>query len=229
MLWRVVRRRLRRTATRPHPGGITLASRSDTPTSQTPATRRGQRTRLKLLEASEKVFGERGYEQASIVDITREAGVAQGTFYIYFNSKQAVFTELVLELGSRLRQKLAESTENLEDRLEVEQAGFIAFLSFVQEHRNLYRIVRQAEFVDEELYRSYYVKLAEGYAKGLRSAMRKKQVRSLDPEALAYSLMGIFDFLGMRWVLWEGKMPPKKVLNDVFEFVARGLARPEER
>ena len=53
-----------------------------------PATSRGQRTRNKLLDAAEQVFGEQGYEKASIVEITRTAGVAQGTFYVYFESKK---------------------------------------------------------------------------------------------------------------------------------------------
>lgn len=192
---------------------------------QDPPTARGQRTRAKLLSAAEKVFGENNYEHASIVDITREAGVAQGTFYVYFASKHAIFAELVDELGARLRRQLAASVEGIDDRLEVERAGLHAFLLFVQEHRNLYKIVRQAEFVDEGIYRAYYEKIASGYRQGLRTAMKKGQLEKLDPEAIAWALMGIFDFLGMRWVLWEERMPPKKVLDDVFDFIARGLAR----
>lgn len=189
-----------------------------------PATTRGQRTRQKILAAAEEVFGERGYEAASIVDITRSAGVAQGTFYLYFPSKKAVFAELVDELGAMLRRTLAAAVVELDDRLAVERAGLQAFLVFVQQHKNLYRIVRQAEFVDEELYRAYYRRLAKGYEEGLARAMKAGQVRKLDPEAVAFALMGIFDFLGMRWVLWEGKLPPKRVLDDVFALVRQGLA-----
>jgi len=189
-----------------------------------PTTARGQRTRQKLLEAAEEVFGTRGYDSASIGDITRTAGVAQGTFYLYFPSKQAVFAELVRELGNMLRRTLTDSVRGIDDRMQIERAGFEAFLKFVQEHKNLYRIVRQAEFVDEELYRDYYRRIAEGYREGLARAMRGGHMRKLDPEAVAYALMGIFDFCGMRWVLWEGKLPPKKVLDDVFALIREGLA-----
>ena len=170
------------------------------------------------------MFGEQGYERASIVDITRAAGTAQGTFYVYFESKKAVFVELVRELGHGLRSNLAQAIEGLTDRLDVEREGFRAFLSFVEKHRNMYRIIRQAEFVDEELYRDYYLRMAEGYKKGLRSAMRKGEFKKLDPEAIAYALMGIFDFIGMRWVLWEESLPSEKVMRDVFSFIAHGLA-----
>jgi AcrR family transcriptional regulator len=188
-----------------------------------PATARGQRTRQKVLDAAEEVFGTRGYEAASIVDITRAAGIAQGTFYLYFPSKKAVFAELVGELGAKLRRTLAASVVGLDDRLAVERAGLHAFLDFVREHRNLYRIIRQAEFVDEALYRDYYSKLAEGYRQGLAKAMTRRQIRKLDPEAVAYALMGMFDFLGMRWVLWENKLPPQRVLDDVFSLIRSGL------
>ena len=107
--------------------------------------------------------------------------------------------------------------------MQVEEAGFEAFLEFIQEHRHLYQIVRQAEFVDEALYRSYYTKLAEGYANGLRAAMSDGEFETLDPDAIAFALMGIFDFIGMRWVLWEGQVPPPEVRRDVLAFLGRGL------
>ncbi|MEM6290951.1 MAG: TetR/AcrR family transcriptional regulator [Myxococcota bacterium] len=190
-----------------------------------PATARGQRTRTRLLEAAEQIFGEQGFERASIVDITRAARVAQGTFYVYFESKRVIFTELVETLGRTLRRRLAEAVEGIEGRVERDRAGFSAFLVYVAEHQHLYRIVRQAEFVDEALYRDYYRRLAEGYVRALQPDIEAGRVDDLDPEAIAYAMMGIFDFLGMRWALWEGRMPPEHVLDDVFRFLGKGLAR----
>lgn len=193
-----------------------------------PATARGQRTRQKLLDAAETVFGRLGYERASIVEITRTAGVAQGTFYVYFRSKKVVFVELVWELNRKLRTSLRQATDALvdPDRIELERTGAITYLRFVQEHRNLYRIVRQAEFVDEELYREYYRQLSAGYRKGLQAAMERGEIRPLDPEALVYMMMGILDFVGMRWVLWEGRMPSDEVLDDMLAFIRDGM-RPD--
>lgn len=76
-----------------------------------PTTARGQATRRRLLDAAQAVFGARGFERASIVDVTRAAGVAQGTFYVYFPDKQAIFRELVTELGHDLRRHIAEAVE----------------------------------------------------------------------------------------------------------------------
>ncbi|WP_257459318.1 TetR/AcrR family transcriptional regulator [Archangium lipolyticum] len=192
-----------------------------------PATPRGQRTRQKLLRAAEAVFGEKGYEHASIADITREAEVALGTFYVYFPDKQSIFVEVVDELGARLRRLIAESVAACEDRMQVEREGLRAFFQFVGSNRNLYRIVRQAEFVDEECYRRYYDRFAKGYVSGLVRGMEAGEVRRMDPEALAYCLMGLGDFLGMRWVLWEGEGGLEHVLDTAMDFIRHGMdARP---
>ncbi|MCX4244968.1 TetR/AcrR family transcriptional regulator [Paraliomyxa miuraensis] len=194
-----------------------------------PATARGQRTRNKLLAAAETVFGDMGYERASIVEITRAAGVAQGTFYVYFPSKKAVFVELVWELNRKLRRSLRAATDALvdPDRFELERVGALTFLRFVQEHKDLYRIVRQAEFVDEELFREYYRELSAGYRRGLEQSMDKGEIRRFDPEALVYMLMGILDFVGMRWVLWENELPSEAVIEDMVRFIRDGLRRRE--
>lgn len=192
-----------------------------------PATPRGQRTRQRLLRAAETVFGEKGYEHASIADITREAEVALGTFYVYFPDKQSIFVEVVDELGARLRRLIAGAVAECEDRMKVEREGLRAFFQFVGRHRSLYRIVRQAEFVDEACYRRYYDRFAEGYVSGLERAMAGGEVRRMDAEALAYCLMGIGDFLGMRWVLWDRKGGLEHVLDTAMEFIRHGMdARP---
>ncbi len=193
-----------------------------------PVTRRGQVTREKLLAAAEDAIGERGYDQTSIADITQRAGVAQGTFYIYFADKKAILVELVRELGHSLRQEIAQATAGHTDRLAVERAGLRAFFDFTHRHRNLYKVVRQAEFVDEEVYRSYYRRMAEGYVRGLAQAMDAGQIRRLDPECLAYCLMGLGDFLGMRWVLWNEEGMPDDVFESMMAFIRRGLQTEEQ-
>ncbi|MEL6349694.1 MAG: TetR/AcrR family transcriptional regulator [Myxococcota bacterium] len=189
-----------------------------------PATARGRATRQALLDAAEEVFGEKRFAKAAITEITRRAGVAQGTFYVYFSSKEAIFSELVQHLGAALRRSLSEATSSADNRLSVEEAGIRAFMGFVAEHRNLYRIVRQAEFIDAAAYRAYYERFADGYVEGLRRAQQHGEVADIDLEALAYALMGASDFLGMRWVLWEEQPPPESAIQAVLHLLRHGLS-----
>ncbi|MBI3997603.1 MAG: TetR/AcrR family transcriptional regulator [Armatimonadetes bacterium] len=176
-----------------------------------------------MLDAAEAAFGSRGYFETSIVDITRRARVAMGTFYVYFPGKRAIFSELVRERNRDLRRTIQQAVASLDDRREVERVGFQTFFRFIRRHRNMYRIVRQAEFVDPRLFRWWYDRVAQGYVRGLQEAMGRQEIRRLDPEVLAYCLMGIGDFLGMRWVLWERHEPRPPVVQAMMDFILRGI------
>jgi AcrR family transcriptional regulator len=193
-------------------------------------TPRGERTRARLLEAAEAVFAERGFDEASIVQITQRAGVAMGTFYLYFPSKQAIFHELVLDLNHRLRADIASSIAGLTRRAEIERAGFRAFFDFTRRHPGLYRIIRSAEFVDRDAFETHYTRLAAGYIDGLRAAMDAGEFRETDPTTLAYVLMGVAEIIGMRWILWrpEGKVS-EELLDEVMDIVLHGAAAPKKR
>src|SRR5947209_3125140 len=180
-----------------------------------PVTARGLETRARLLAAAEKVFGEKNYFQVSIADITREAGTGNGTFYLYFPSKEAAFRELVQQRGHELRAATRLATAGAHDRVEAERRGFAAFFDFINEHPALYRVVRQAEFVDEELFREYYTVFADGYCSAMQEAMDRGEIAQLNAEVVAYCLMGIGDFIGMRWVLWQDGGIPGDVFEDV--------------
>lgn len=171
-------------------------------------SRKGVETRERLLEAAEQVFAELGYVEASIVKVTEAAGVGQGTFYLYFASKQEIFDELVRDLNRRVRHAMKEASSKGTTRLEAELLGFGAYFHFTTEHPALYRIIRQAEFVSPKMLRYHYDKLSEGYVEGLRAAMEQGEVGDIDPEVTAYALMAAGELLGMRWILWgDGEVP----------------------
>lgn len=187
-------------------------------------TEKGKATRQALLTTAEQVFGEEGYDGASVAEITRRAGVAQGTFYVHFPEKSATFNELVDHVNHKVRETSAEAIAGLTDRLEIERAGFEAFFDYVDEHPGIYRIIRDAEFAAPEAHRRHYARLAEGYAEGLAKAMGEGQIADdIDPELLAYLLMGIAEFLGGRLDDWSDRLPREEVFAQLMRFVARGL------
>ena len=193
------------------------------PATYKPKTPKAQATRQRQLQAAEELFARKGYFDTSIVDITQAANVALGTFYVYFPSKLAIFQELVRHLNHALRKHLSHALTGMASRAEIERAGFHAFFEFVTRHRNLYQVVSQAELVDPELYRWYYHSLADSYTQGLRAAIAAGEVKPLDPEALAWCLMGMAHFIGMRWVLWDGRDVPGPQFEAVLEFIQGGI------
>jgi AcrR family transcriptional regulator len=187
-------------------------------------TSRGAATRERLLGAAEEVFSELGYHEASIVKITEAAGVAQGTFYLYFASKQEIFEELVRDLNRRVRHAMAEGSERGRTRAEAELLGFKGYFEFAAQHGALYRIIRQAEFVSPETLRDHYEAISSGYILALGAAMERGEVAPMDPEVLAWALMGMGELLGMRWIVWEGADEvPKNLLEQMQMLIDRVL------
>lgn len=203
--------------------------------STVPATTRGEKTKARLLEAAEVVFARLGYTEASIVRITEEAGVGQGTFYLYFDSKLAIFEELVEDLNRRVRHAMTEASAAETNRLDAERAGFRAFFEFTAAHPALYRVVREAEFVSPRALRLHYTRIVEGYIAGLTEAQRLGDVGDIDPAVAAWALMGIGEMIGMRWVLWgdgtsgDAADPTasgtSRVPDDVFDTMMRFIRR----
>jgi len=194
-----------------------------------PRTARGAQTRTNLLDAAEKVFAELGYHDASIVKITDAAGVAQGTFYLYFKGKQEIFDELVEDLNRRVRHAMSDASAQGGNRIESERLGFQAFFRFTAEHPALYRIIRQAEFVSPGALRMHYTRIVEGYIAGLDKAKSNGEITELDTSVAAWALMGIGELVGMRWVLWEDGNPqlPEPVFDEVMALIQRALGARE--
>ena len=188
-----------------------------------PITARGEATRRRLLNAAEQEFGKKGYHGASISSITLRADLGQGTFYLYFHSKEEIFLTLVRDIGHQLRANSAAAIAKAQNRLEAERLGLEAFFDFTQKHPGLYRIVQESQFVDAEVFREYYEKLAEGYGEALTRAARSGELAPGDGGVRAWSIMGIGHFLGMRHCLWQKQQPPPEVLEEVMKFITRGM------
>ena len=190
-----------------------------------PKTRRGRKTREKLLHAAEAEFGERGFPEASIASITQRAGVALGTFYVYFESKEEVFRALVSYMGELTRQWIGERVAESPDRLAAERRGVEAFIEFVRTHRNLYRVVSMAQFVAEDAFRDYYNIFASAYEENLERAAAAGEIREGDSEVWSWALIGMTVFLGMRFADWDEDRPAEEIAAAVSDLVSKGMAR----
>jgi AcrR family transcriptional regulator len=189
-----------------------------------PKTKRGERTRQKILDAAQRQIGRKGFAEASISTITAEAEVGQGTFYLYFRSKEDVLRELVLRMGRRLRRHLTLAVGDAPSRLAAERRGLGAFLEFVRANPDLYRVVAESQFVDQAVFRRYYQDFAAGYVKALRAAEKRGEIRKGDAEVNAWALMGICDMVGRRFALWDRKASLKRVADAAFGLIEEGLA-----
>ena len=191
-----------------------------------PRTARGERTLRKILTAALEEFGERGFSEASIVGITSRAKVALGTFYTYFDSKEELFQALVRDMSVQVRDHVAPALSGPGDGLERERRALAAFLRFAAEHKQVYRIIDEAEFVDPEGFRTHYETTALRIAARLAEAAARGELREdeseLAHEVIAWGLMGANVFLGLRFAVW-GSSDPDEVAAITNRFIRHGL------
>ena len=148
-----------------------------------PRTARGEVTLRKILDAALLEFGQRGFHDSSIVGITSRAKVALGTFYTYFDSKEAVFAALVRDMSRQVRDHVAPDIEGAADEIDRERRALASYLRFVFDHKEVYRIIDEAEFVDPAGFRTHYETAAARIAARLEETTAKVEMR--DDGALA--------------------------------------------
>jgi AcrR family transcriptional regulator len=192
-------------------GGVEMDSRVGGPASEgkAPRTARGEKTLRRILDAALSEFGERGFAESSIVSITQRAEVALGTFYTYFDSKVALFSALVRDMSEQVRLAVAPKIVGASDALDVEQRALAAYLDFVLDHREVYRIIDEAEFVDPDGFRAHYLTTAERIVARLQNGAGRGEIRAelaaddpLEREVAAWAIMGMNVFLGLRFGVW---------------------------
>ena len=196
--------------------------------SKVPRTERGRRTLRKLLDASAIEFGEKGFHEASVSSITRRAGVALGTFYTYFDSKDALFRALVLDMSENVRTSARAAIDEGMGALETERAALTAFLDFASEHKEVYRIIDEAEFVDPASYRTHYETIAERIQQRLREGAEAGEMRDDLGEVEAWAVMGMNVFIGLRFAIWSSEtdtLSHEDVARKVNRLLADGVAR----
>lgn len=191
-----------------------------------PRTERGRRTLRKLLDAAAEEFGEKGFHEASVSSITRRAGMALGSFYTYFDSKDALFRALVADMSEKVRTSARSALNEGMGPLEIERAALEAFLRFAAEHKEVYRIIDEAEFVDPASYREHYETIAARIADRLRAGAEHGEFRDGLGEIEAWAIMGMNVFAGLRFAVWgQSDKSPEEVADGVNRLLAEGLLR----
>lgn len=137
-------------------------------TRRSPSTKRGTETYETLLQAGASVFSRHGFRQASVAEICRRSRVANGTFYQYFPDKEQLFLTLIKQMANQLQASLESAVAHPAPAIEQLYAALKTHLEFIGSQTALYRVFREAEFVQTELPRQLYGRLANFYQKILQ-------------------------------------------------------------
>lgn len=168
-------------------------------------------------------FGEKGFHDASIIGITGRAGTALGSFYTYFDSKDEIFRALVQELSNAVKARAAAALAPKQSALGAERSALAAFLEFARDHKEIYRIIDEAEFVDPQSYREHYERTAQRIEERLAEGIQAGDLRPNIGEIEAWAIMGMNVFLGLRFSIWSEDADLAKVAQLANTMLAEGI------
>ena len=147
-----------------------------------------------ILDAARDVFAEIGYGGTTVRDIIRRTNLASGTFYNYFDSKEAVFNALSDEIGMELRQLLRDVRQRATSFDGFIEATFLTYFSYYAKNRQNYMLTRSNRGRDgmNEVMQGPQVRagLAE-LSDDIRQAIAEGVIPQLDVEFLTASLGGV--------------------------------------
>lgn len=184
--------------------------------------------REEIFAAAAKVVGEHGYAKASISLITEEAGIAQGTFYLYFKNRQALFDELLPHVGTGMLHFVGERVKGAKDIYDMEEKAFRAFFKYLEKNPGFIRVLNEAEMAAPAAHRKHFELLASHYVESLRRGIASKEIRNFDREELetiAYMLMAARSYLHLRYLRSAkgARTLPEKVVKTYMKLVREGF------
>lgn len=196
-------------------------------TGNTRADRGSAETRKALVAAASALFAEKGYEHTTVSDIVTRAGVAQGTFYLYFASKEkalrAVAEDLVDHVVAAAQAAVVTTSSPLERIL---VATRVAFESFAHERQLILAAVHASG--SEEHHRVMALEILPRFEKPLAEwigeAQKKGEVApEVEPSFQASFIVSASTRILIDSALFGHPAPPEDVLPHLMSFIRRSL------
>ena len=194
---------------------------------------RREQQRAHLLQCALEVFADKGYHQASISNIIKRAGVARGTFYLYFESKRSVFDQLLDDLFELLNSKVKRIDPSRGPAGVVAQmeSNVDEVVDLMLSNRAMLRIL-MAEAVgldpgfDEKL-SEFYQRLLLMIEQSLKLGTGMQVIRKVNTQVASLCILG-----SIKEVLYQvamgQKLPKREILvKEILGYNIRGLFVPE--
>jgi AcrR family transcriptional regulator/predicted DNA-binding transcriptional regulator AlpA len=175
--------------------------------------------KIEIIRAAIEVFTQKGYHNAKVNDITDQAGISTGTFYVHFKNKRDLFIEVVEEV---FRQIVGDAARNIKGEKDLGKRLIIRGRTFFENHTRYAEILNQlrAEIASDEAWpqekvNRMYKALTGPVIKEANEGIEKGQMRKeIDPELMAFALTGMIEVLSFRISLDH-----KYTIDDAIRFI----------
>jgi len=187
-----------------------------------------------LIRAALIAFGNKGYHATQVSDIIAEAGVARGTFYLYFEGKREIFAGIVnqifLEIGKQIRAIPMDAVQEIPSQI----LGNLTRVTDLLLNNSLFvkLLFSDAVGLDTEFdtqLRKFYELILDYIVRGLRQGQKMGFVREGEVKVLAVCLLGCVKEVFYQYVLGTEKPDAHTIHQEIYTFVINGIIHPNQR
>jgi AcrR family transcriptional regulator len=192
-----------------------------------PTSSRGRRTRTAIVQAAREIFEEKGFDEARIADITTRADTAYGSFYTYFDSKEAVLKELVKELAGAIF--TASRASDLPDASPEDKIRYSTrlYLETFAEHARAMSVFEQVA-ARNEYFRDLLLEVRNLFVDRIIVGTKRLQEdgladSGLDPVMCATLLGGMIENIGRMMYIYGQKQDLDHLLDEATALWSRAI------
>jgi TetR/AcrR family fatty acid metabolism transcriptional regulator len=179
-----------------------------------------------ICDAAMKVVARKGIKNVTVQDIADEAGVAKGTIYIYFQSRDEILARTMDGATEQLLEKLAAACRSCRGFRDVLEQRVRTQLQHFEENRDFFRMyLAMAEPLGERRLRkhsTYQTYLAQ-LEKLLREAVARKEIRDVGVERLAVAISSVVRDIVLHRIIDREPPPLEEDVSFAVDFIMRGI------
>ena len=185
--------------------------------------------RERILSSAMRVFASKGFFQSKVSDIAADAGVADGTIYLYFKSKDDLLISLFEAQMERVNSELRRAIDGAGDAREKLRSFTRAYMNLVAQNRHAAEVItielRQSAKFMKEYKNPRFAEFLKTLAGVIDDGQKKGQLRpDIPPQIAARALFGALDELALMWVTSRGeRFDIRKVADWISDLVLQGL------
>ncbi len=190
--------------------------------------------KAQILEASIKVFAEKGWNKTKISDIAEAANIGKGTVYEYFKSKDELFADSFRYFMTQAESLISERLHPIDDPLERLWAYFLSWADiFESEYMDYMEIVldfwveairSEERFSSLDLMRVYYDNRTF-IEKLLGECISQNKIKAIDTKIVASIFIGTLDGLMVQWILDRNVFDLKEAVISTARLIIDGLKK----
>jgi TetR/AcrR family fatty acid metabolism transcriptional regulator len=198
------------------------------------APARGGDKRERILDAAVRVFARKGFHATRVSEVAKAAGVADGTIYLYFKSKDdlliSLFEDRMEDINANLRDTLAKSATAAEKLRVVVRLH----LELVEQNRHMAEVIcvelRQSSKFIKEYANPKFSEFLRLIAGAISDGQKSGELRAdLDPPLIARAMFGALDEIALAWLAKgpKGMIDLRRAIEQMSNFFIAGLTKKE--